>query len=270
MVSNFGARDQGLENPDTTEVLTYTSRRENLINNLISAAIQYNLDGINVDFESLDPAVGDSYIQFIRELSLKCANNGIVLSVDNYPPTAYTAFYNRAEQAVFADYVILMGYDEHYVGSEEAGSVASIGFVRQGVADTLQDVPADQLILGMPFYTRVWSETPVSEDGAAISDTENTSDSYTLFELDCYSASMNETQNLISANGAIPVWSDTDGQYYVEYINGGVTYKIWVEDSASLEEKLKVLQENQLAGGAFWKLTLEDPTVWDTIIKYIN
>lgn len=270
LVSNFGARDQGLENPDTTEVLTYTSRRENLINNLISAAIQYNLDGINVDFESLDPAVGDSYIQFIRELSLKCANNGIVLSVDNYPPTAYTAFYNRAEQAVFADYVILMGYDEHYVGSEEAGSVASIGFVRQGVADTLQDVPADQLILGMPFYTRVWSETPVSEDGAAISDTENTSDSYTLFELDCYSASMNETQNLISANGAIPVWSDTDGQYYVEYINGGVTYKIWVEDSASLEEKLKVLQENQLAGGAFWKLTLEDPTVWDTIIKYIN
>lgn len=270
LVSNFGARDQGLENPDTTEVLTYTSRRENLINNLISAAIQYNLDGINVDFESLDPAVGDSYIQFIRELSLKCANNGIVLSVDNYSPTAYTAFYNRAEQAVFADYVILMGYDEHYVGSEEAGSVASIGFVRKGVADTLQEVPADQLILGMPFYTRVWSETPVSEDGAAISDTENTSDSYTLFELDCYSASMKETQNLISANGAVPVWSDTDGQYYVEYINGGVTYKIWVEDSASLEEKLKVLQENQLAGGAFWKLTLEDPTVWDTIIKYIN
>ena len=231
LVSNFGARDQGLGNPST---------------------------------------VGDPYIQFIRELSLKCANNGIVLSVDNYSPTAYTAFYNRSEQAVFADYVILMGYDEHYVGSEEAGSVASIGFVRQGVADTLQEVPADQLILGMPFYTRVWSETPVSEDGAAISDAEGTSDSYTLFELDCYSASMKETQNLISANGAVPVWSDDCAQYYVEYVNGGVTYKIWVEDSASLEEKLKVLQENQLAGGAFWKLTLEDPTVWDTIIKYIN
>lgn len=132
-------------------MLTYSSRRESLINNLISAAIQYKLDGINVDFESLDPSIGDSYIQFIRELSLKCANNGIVLSVDNYPPTAYTAFYNRSEQAVFADYVILMGYDEHYAGSEEAGSVSSIGFVNQGVADTLQSVPADQLILGMPF-----------------------------------------------------------------------------------------------------------------------
>lgn len=269
LVSNFGAKDQGLENPSLTEVLTYTSRRENLVNNLISAAIQYNLDGINVDFESVDPVVGDAYIQFIRELSLKCANNGIVLSVDNYSPTEYTAFYNRAEQAVFADYVILMAYDEHYSGSEEAGSVASIGFVSEGVANTLKEVPADQLILGMPFYTRVWSETPITEDGAQ-ANTGEAIDSYTLFELDCYSSGMKEVQNLISANGAVPVWSDECKQYYVEYINGGVTYKIWVEDATSLEEKLKVLQANQLAGGAFWKLGLENSTVWDTIIKYIN
>lgn len=272
LVSNFGAKDQGLENPNLTELLTYTSRRENLINNLISAAIQYNLDGINVDFESVDPAVGDAYIQFIRELSLKCANNGVVLSVDNYSPTDYTAFYNRAEQAVFADYVILMAYDEHYSGSSEAGSVASIGFVSEGVANTLKEVPAGQLILGMPFYTRIWSETPVTEDGAAAAttDTDSTDMDYTLYELDCYSSSMKEAQNLISANGAIPVWSEEDGQYYAEYINGGVTYKIWVEDATSLEEKLKILQANQLAGGAFWKLGLETSNVWDTIIKYIN
>lgn len=269
LVSNFGAKDQGLENPDLTEVLTYSSRRENLINNLISAAIQYNLDGINVDFESVDPVVGDAYIQFIRELSLKCANNGIVLSVDNYSPTEYTAFYDRAEQAVFADYVILMAYDEHYAGSEEAGSVASIGFVTDGVTNTLKEVPADQLIMGMPFYTRVWSETPIT-DGDSEESSEEPVDSYTLYELGCYSASMNESQKLINANGAVPVWSEECGQYYVEYVNGGVTYKIWVEDATSLEEKLKVMQEYQLAGGAFWKLGLEDSTVWDTIIKYIN
>lgn len=273
LVSNFGAKDQGLENPDLAQILTYTSRREYLINNLVSAAIQYNLDGINVDFESVDPkTVGDAYIQFIRELSLKCANNGIVLSVDNYSPSSYTAFYNRAEQAVFADYVILMAYDEHYSGSEEAGSVASIGFVTEGVVNTLKEVPADQLILGMPFYTRVWSETPVAEDDTANTSeyTDSISDSYTLYDLDCYSAGMNEVQNLINVNGAVPVWSDETGQYYVEYVNNGVIYKIWVEDTASLEEKLKVLQANQLAGGAFWKLGLETSNVWDTIIKYIN
>lgn len=267
LVSNFGAKDQGLENPNLTEILTYTSRRENLVNNLISAAIQYNLDGINVDFESVDPAVGDAYIQFIRELSLKCANNGIVLSVDNYSPTEYTAFYNRAEQAIFADYVILMAYDEHYSGSSEAGSVASIGFVTEGVTNTLLEVPSNQLILGMPFYTRVWSEKPIV-DGAASADEADVE--VQQIELKCYSTSMKEAQNLININGAIPVWSEEIGQYYVEYINGGVTYKIWVEDATSIEEKLKVMQAYELAGGAFWKLGLETSNVWDTIIKYIN
>lgn len=266
---------------DTTEVLTYTSKRENLINNLISAAIQYNLDGINVDFESLSHDVSDGYIQFIRELSLKCANNGIVLSVDNYVPTEYTAFYNRAEQAVFADYIVIMAYDEHYSGSEEAGSVASIGFVKEGVTNTLKEVPAEQIILGMPFYARVWMETPIASEENSTDSTEaadkteapaedGSTDSYTLFELSTYATSMSEIQNLISANAATPVWDDAAGQYYVQYENGGITYKIWVEDALSLEEKLKVMQSNNLAGGSFWKLGMESSSVWDTIIKYIN
>lgn len=200
LVSNFGAKDQGLESPDLTEILTYSSRRENLINNLISAAIQYNLDGINVDFESVDPSVGDAYIEFIRELSLKCANNGVVLSVDNYAPTSYTAFYNRAEQALFADYVIVMAYDEHYAGSEEAGSVSSIGFVKDAVTNTLAEVPASQLILGMPFYTRVWSETPDTSEGTDSTETgDDSADSYQLYTLSATPASMQEVINLINA-----------------------------------------------------------------------
>ncbi len=269
-----------LENADvdSTEVLTHTSRRQNLVNNLISYAIQYNLDGINVDLEALSSDVGDAYIQFIRELSLKCANNGLVLSVDNYVPTEYTAFYNRAEQAVFADYIVIMGYDEHYSGSEEAGPVASIGFVKEGVSNTLKEVPAEQVILGMPFYSRVWIETPVStgESPAGEAETaepspeEDSADSYTLYELSSYAAKMSEIQNLISANAATPVWSEDAGQYYVQYEADGAIYKIWVEDVHALEEKLKVLSSHHLAGGAFWKLGLEDAAVWDTVIKYIN
>lgn len=266
LVSNFGAKDQGLENPNLMEILTYTSRRDNLVNNLISAAIQYNLDGINVDFESVDPAVGDAYIQFIRELSLKCANNGIVLSVDNYVPTAYTAFYNRSEQALFADYVVVMAYDEHYGGSEEAGPTASIGFVTEGIENTLKEVPANQVILGMPFYSRVWCKAP-----AAGEDTSETEEgSYVNYELSSYAAGMKEQKNLASVNGAEPVWLDDCGQYYVEYKNGDSLYQIWMEDTASLEQKLKVMDSRQLAGGAFWKLGLEQSSVWDTIIKYIN
>ncbi len=256
LVSNFGAKDQGLENPDLLSILTHSSSRDALVNNLISHAIQYNLDGINIDFESVDPAVGDSYIQFIRELSLKCANNGIVLSVDNYVPTAYTAFYNRAEQALFADYIAIMAYDEHYAGSEP-GSVASIGWVKEGIENTLKEVPAEQIILGMPFYARVWSLTPSSDDS-------------TDYNISCYSASMGEQKNLINVHGVTPVWSDETGQYYAEYTKNNSIYKIWMEDATSIEQKLKLMDSFQLAGGAFWKVGLEQSSVWNTIIKYIN
>ena len=269
LISNFGAKDQGLENPDLTEILTYSSRRDNLVNNIISNAIQYNLDGINVDFESVSPAVGDSYIQFIRELSLKCANNGLVLSVDNYVPTAYTAFYDRAEQALFADYVVIMGYDEYYAGSEEAGPTASIGFVTEGVANTLKEVPADQIILGMPFYSRVWKKTPTADSNTASTE-EGSADSYVIYDLSSYPAGMGEQKRLASANGAEPVWLEEYGLHYVEYQNGGSIYQIWMEDTTSIEQKLKVMDSYNLAGGAFWKLGLEQSAVWDTIIKYIN
>lgn len=267
LVSNFGAKDQGLENPDLTEILTHTSSRDNLVNNLISSAIRYNLDGINVDFESVDPAVGDSYIQFIRELSLKCANNGIVLSVDNYVPTEYTAFYDRAEQALFADYVVVMAYDEHYAGSDP-GSVASIGFVTEGIENTMKEVPAEQIILGMPFYSRVWKLTPAT--GESTPTDGEVVDSFTNYDISCYSASMAEQKRLANVNGVEPVWSDDVKQYYVEYENSGSIYQIWMEDATSLEEKLKVMDSYGLAGGSFWKLGLEQSSVWDTIIKYIN
>lgn len=234
---------------DTAAVLTYTSRRMNLVNQIVAAAIQYDLDGINVDIEMVPKEVGDGYVQFIRELSLKCANNGLVLSVDNYVPSEFTAFYRRAEQAVFADYIIVMGYDEHYVGSDE-GSTASIGFVQQGVQDTLAEVPADQVILAMPFYTRLWSAKPN--------------------DLTSQAMGMKEAENIVKVNGAEPVWQEDLGQYYAEYQNENVTYKIWLETQESLELKLNVMADQSLAGAAFWKLGLEKTEIWDTIIKYMN
>lgn len=253
------------EEVDTTEVLTHTSKRTNVVNQLIAAAIQYNFDGINVDFESLSIDAGEGYVQFIRELSLKCENNGIVLSVDNYVPTEYTAFYNRKEQANFADYVIIMGYDEHYVGSDE-GSVASIGFVKKGIDDTIKEVPANQTILAAPFYTRIWMETPKE----ASDDVEAASEDYVPYELTSQSARMEEAWNMVSANGVEAVWSEEDGQYYAEYVNDGVTYKVWLEDVRSMELRLQAAKAGNLAGMSFWKLGLEDSSIWDTILKYTN
>lgn len=259
-----------LENQEvsTTEVLTHTSKRENLENQIIAAAIQYDLDGINVDFEALEAVVGEGFIQFIRELSLKCDGNGIVLSVDNYVSSEYTKFYDREEQAVFADYLIVMAYDEHYAGSKESGSVASIGFVTKGADDILaENVPSEQVILGMPFYTRVWAEKPKESDG---DDAESASDDYVPYELSSEACGMLSAQRLMEVNGAEKTWLEDMGQYYTEYVNNNITYKIWFEDIRSIEEKLKVMDSHEFAGAAFWKLGLEDSTVWDTVIKYIN
>lgn len=257
LVSNLENRDA-----DSSYVLTHTSTRQNLVNQIVSMALQYNLDGINLDFEALNQEkVGNSYIQFVRELSIKCANNGIVLSIDNYTPSSYTAFYNRAEQANYADYVVIMGYDEHYAGSDE-GSVSSLPWVRKGVTDTLIEVPAAQVILGMPFYTRVWTLTPTVD--AEDSDTD------LAYEVTSKAYGMQAAETLVANHGAEKQWLAETGQNYAEFESGGAICKVWLEDAASAEGRLKLVQEYELAGASFWKLGLEKREIWDTVIKYIN
>lgn len=251
----------------TFEVLSYTSKRERLINQLIAAAIEYDLDGINIDFEELKSEEADHFIQFIRELSIKCRKNGVVLSIDNYVPTEYSALYDRKEQGIVADYVIVMGYDEHYAGSEEPGSVASLGFVRSGIENTILEVPKEKVINAVPFYTRLWIETPKTEEEIAA---ENESTEFIPYKLSSEIYSMKATESLISANGITPEWDEETGQNYAKYEADGIGYEIWFEDEASIEEKMKLIDEYEIAGVACWKLGLEKKSIWDTIIKYVN
>ena len=245
LVSNLGNTQV-----DTTAVLSTTSARDTLVNNLVAAAIAANLDGINVDIEQLTSGGADGYIEFIKELSLKCEDNHLVLSVDNYSPTSGTSYYNRAVQAQYADYVIVMAYDEHYAGSSEAGSVASIKFVKNAVKNTLKEVPKKQLILGMPLYCRIW-----------ISDGTN---------LTSQAMGMKDIGDYLAQNGATTTWLENIGQYYAEFTKDNKTYKVWVEDPASLDLKLQVMKNKKLAGGAFWKLGFEPSTIWGTIGKYMK
>ena len=236
---------------DITSILNKTSSRQNLVSQLIAQAIQYDLDGINVDIEALPGAAGDGFIEFVRELSIMCRRNNIILSVDNYVPMAYNQNYNRKEQGIVADYVIIMGYDEHFAGSEEAGSVASIGYVRNGIEKTLEEVPAEKIINAVPFYTRLWH---TNKDG----------------ELSSQALGMGGAAKTVSNNGATPEWSDEAGQYYAEFENSDGFYQIWLEEEASIEEKAKLLKEYGLAGIASWRLGYEKDEIWDVILKYVN
>ena len=259
MVKNL---DLDSSNIDVNYVLTHTSSRQNLVNQIIAQALQYNLDGINIDFEQLSESkIGDAYIQFLRELSIKCENNGIILSTAVYTPAAYNSVYKYGEQAYFVDYVCLMAYDQHWGQASGEGSVASLDWVEEGVKNTIAEgVPADQLILGMPFYTKLWKLTPTSTDEAA-------DVSYMIgFE----NLGLTSAKKWMNNNITNPVWLEESGQYFGEVVKKGITYKMWLEDEASIETKLKLLQEYQLAGAAFWSSDLDNTSIWDTIIKYIN
>lgn len=236
-------------------LLSHTSKREKLIGNLMENVNQYGLDGINIDFENVTEEAGIHYIQFIRELSVKCREKGIILSIDNYVPSSYTAYYDREEQGMVADYVIIMAYDEHHAGSNESGSVSSIGFVENAIHNILEMVPEDGVIIGIPFYTRLWKETK-EENGSLLV----TSQAY----------GMSKAQEILKDNAATPQWDRESGQYYAEYEKDDAFYRIWLEEEESIETKLKAIDSAGIAGIACWKLGLEKQSIWDVINKYIN
>lgn len=253
---------------ETYELLSRTSNREKLISQLIGEALKTGIDGLNVDFENISPECGEHYIQFIRELSLKCRQNEIILSVDVPVPTSYSTQYHLEELGKVADYVIVMGYDEHYKGSYVSGSVASPAFVEKGIKSALEVVSKDKLINAVPFYTRLWKEVPkTAEELAAQQGTEAAK-----YEMKVTSIvyGMSGAQQVVANSGAEIVIDEITGQNYAQWDADGGTYKIWFEDEAALETKLQLMKQYELAGTAAWRLGFEKSGTWELILKYVN
>lgn len=245
----WGLIDNFTQEVSTTETLSSTAARQNIISQLIQAAQDVGMDGINVDFESLSEDVGTHFLEFLRELSIECHKNNLVLSVDNPVPEDFTSHYDRAEQGRVVDYVIIMGYDEHYVGSE-AGSVASLPWVEQGIQDTLDEVPDERVINAIPFYTRLWRTTGGNVTSEAIG--------------------MDQAQQTIAENNVETYWDKTTSQNYGKYDIDNSTYQIWLEDAQSVAEKVKLVSKYDLAGVSAWKLGFENNGIWQVISDNLN
>ncbi len=242
------------QNVSTYELLVSSETRAVLIDNMMAEAAKYGFDGWNIDFETLESKTGPHYIQFIKELSVRCRQEGIVLSVDNYVPASYNEFYDLEAQGKVVDYVIIMAYDEHYSGSETAGSVASLGFLKKAVNDTLKKMPKERIVMAIPFYTRLWAEQEA--DGAV--------------KLSSEALTMNGAKDVLSRNKVTAQYDEASGQNYAEYKKNGITYKIWMEDMDSLHERLKVIAGADVAGMAAWRLGFETEQVWPVIEAYMN
>lgn len=221
-----------------------------MIDTVMNGLISSGADGLNIDFEHVTQDSAPAFLELVREFSAALRSEGLVLSVDNYVPT-YTSFMGRAEQARVADYVVTMCYDEHASGSEEAGSVASLPFVKKGLQDTLKEVPAEKMIAAIPFFTRLWESTG---SGTPKSTAYGMTDAATAAE----------------SLGMKLTWDDSVSQNYGETESNGTTYQLWMEDEASIEAKMKVINELGIHGVAEWKLGLENSDVWETIAKYLS
>ena len=243
MVENVSTQES-VKNLNTKTLMSSTSTRRKLIENLMKEADTYGFDGFNLDFESLKAEAGPHYVQFIRELSVSCRQKGLVLSVDNYVPSSYSAFYNRREQGIVADYVIIMGYDEHYAGGE-AGPVASISYVKDGIGNTLKEVPKEKVINAVPFYTRVWT----------VNEGKTTSKAYGIVD----------ARQWVADNHVELAWDEGLGLSYGSTVNGNGEQYIWMEDEKSMALKIGLVKDFDLAGVACWKLGFESSDIWDIV-----
>ncbi|MCR4431385.1 MAG: glycosyl hydrolase family 18 protein [Tepidanaerobacteraceae bacterium] len=245
--------------PETThEFLNSSEARENIIRQILMYAELFHLDGINIDFENINLDDKRLLVQFMRELAPVMHEAGITVSQDitvKSQSSNWSLCYDRAELGKTVDYLILMAYDEHWAASPKSGSVASIGWVEQGIKTLLEDVPPQKVILGLPFYTREWEERPGPEGTSVVK-------SKTL--------SMAQAQQTLAKNKARMSWDETCGQNFAYYTKGDAVYKIWLEDEKSIELKASLVKKYNLAGAAAWRKGFEVPAVWDVIFDVLK
>ena len=250
VVDNFNYANETGTAISTLNMLSSTTSRQNFVRNVTDAAVSLGLDGINVDFEQLSSDCGPHYVEFIRELSIQCRNMGLVLSIANYVPFNFNDYYRLDIQGQVADYVIIMGYDEHWHGSKDPGSVASISYVSGGLDRTLQEVPANKVVNALPFYTILWKT-----EGTDVTDEYIT---------------MNNEADFMSRAGVTAEWDEETCQNYAEWTSGNATYQIWLEDAESIAVKLNMMATKNIGGVAVWRLGYGTQAARELINAYLQ
>ena len=246
LFNNFNAGNS----VSTSEALSTSENRARMISTVVNECAEIGADGVNLDFETIATEDGQNYIQFVREMSIACRAKGLVFSIDNYVPMNFNDHYNLKEQGVVADYIIIMGYDEHYAGSTEAGSVASLSYVENGIIKALEKAPASKIINAVPFYTRIWH----TADG----------------KLSSEAVSMKVAKEYIANHNIQMSWDEGAGQNYGEFTDGKGLHQIWMEDVDSMTQKLQSMKHHEIAGIAEWSLGMETADMWDIISAYVN
>ena len=233
----------------TSKILNSYELRTKLINDIVNLAVNYELDGINIDFENMNTEDKNVFSRFIIELKPKLQEAGIKLSVDVTAPdggSSWSECYNRNVIGDVADYIVFMAYDQYGTSSKKAGTTAGFNWVETNLKKFIdrEEIDSNKIILGIPLYTRLWTES----NGTVTSKTVNM-----------------KSIDKVLPSGVSKQWDDELKQYYVEYTEKGKTYKMWIEDEESIKNKVSLVRTYNLAGVAAWAKDREKDTIWSII-----
>ena len=229
--------------------------RQAMIYDIVGYAKEYELDGINIDFEYMYKDDKDSFSKFIIELAPLLKEINVCLSVDVTAPYGganWSLCYDRNLIGEKADYIVFMGYDQY--GTTAIGTTSGYNWLENSIKNFMNgenNVPVDKIILGLPFYAKLWR----TKDGEVVG---RTSVVY-----------MNNMESSIPANSS-KEWLEDLRQYYVQYDKDGYTYKLWVEDERSFAEKIGLVKKYDLAGAAYWRKGFDSEGVWKVIKKALD
>ncbi|WP_192929714.1 glycosyl hydrolase family 18 protein [Alkaliphilus serpentinus] len=244
--------------PDlTSDFLSSKDSQDHFIRQILFYSSLYNLDGINIDFENIHYRDKDAFTNFVRSLTQHLKRENLVVSIDVTIPSGspnWSKVYDRAKLGQIVDYVAVMTYDEHWATSPKSGSVASIGWVERGIKATLELVPPEKVLLGLPFYTRLWME---EEQNGKV-------------KVSSKAYGMDKINEILLENNAEKLWNEESGQYYAEYEKDGKTYRVWLEDERSLALKTTLVEKYNLAGIAAWRKDFEYEGVWPVLTDMIK
>ncbi|MFZ5966618.1 MAG: glycosyl hydrolase family 18 protein [Bacillota bacterium] len=254
----WGLVDNSFNPALTSKILSDETLKRKVIGQLVLYADLYNLDGINIDFENVNYADKDKLVQFVKELREKTKKQNLILSMDVTVPSSsenWSKVYDRKALSQHVDYMAVMTYDEHWGSSPVSGSVASISWVEKGIQRSMESIPKEKILLGIPFYTRIWEEY-LDKDGKR--------------KVKSQAVSMTKAWELVSEKGTEAIWNEDAGQFYAEYVEEGSTFKVWLEDSKSVALKADMVDQYDLAGTAAWRRKFEDPKVWAVLQQMIK
>lgn len=249
----WGLVTNGFDRDRTKAVLSDPAKREKIVRQLLNYAALYDLDGINIDFENLYPEDKGLLVQFVRELTPLAHEAGLVVSIDvtiKSQSKYWSLPYDRKVLGAIVDYVALMAYDENSKNGGKAGSVASLPWVEKGVKSLLEEVPAEKILLGVPFYTRLWTEEK-KPDGTV--------------EVTARAVSMDAAREWVKETGVPLTWDEAAGQAYAEKADGNNVTKVWLEDEKSMAARVELVRKYNLAGLAAWRRGFEEEAIWTTI-----